>query len=632
MNEQPNDPQAGKSLGTVGRYALRRELASGGMATVYLASLTGPHGFEKVVAVKRIHPHLKKDRRFVEMFLDEARVAALIHHPNVCAVADFGEEDGTPYLVMEFLQGESLSSVLRAARAEGGVPFWLAARIVHDAARGLHAAHELRGPDGHPLGVVHRDVSPQNIFVLYDGLTKVVDFGVARARGRLTVTGTNEVKGKLPYMSPEQYDGENVDRRTDVWALGVVLWETTVGRRLFRADNDGATIARVLHKPVPRPSEVRTDYPPELEAIVMRCLERDVTLRYPSAEALAEDLETFMYSLGKPAGASQVKRWMHEHFASHIERGEALLRGESAEEGLEEPSGTTLSSIRARADHAIGPSDPTVVWPPGTTDGPSVGAQAPTVSGDAATVVARQLAPGGSHPDIPAFPSAADADADESDEDARHIVAHRRKRALVLSLLAALVAVGVALVAHPRPDVAVETRDEVVAPPSIGAPSPEPAASDRDTARATPSAMEPPTAALPAEPTAPVPPGPRAAAARPGAVPATPTPGPSPEPAQAAAPAPVAVPEPPRPRAPEPAAPAEPTAPGTLSLLAIPPATVRLGGRVLGETPLARLELPAGDHRLELTTADGRSQVVTVHIESGTATRRRVEFPTPAAP
>lgn len=628
MNEQPRDPDAPKSLGTVGRYSLRRELASGGMATVYLASLTGPHGFEKVVAVKRIHPHLKKDRRFVEMFLDEARVAALIHHPNVCAVADFGEEDGTPYLVMEYLQGESLSSVLRAARTGGGVPFWLAARIVHDAARGLHAAHELRGPDGHPLGVVHRDVSPQNIFVLYDGITKVVDFGVARARGRLTVTGTNEVKGKLPYMSPEQYDGENVDRRTDVWALGVVLWETTVGRRLFRADNDGATIARVLHKPVPRPSEVRADYPPELEAIVMRCLERDVTVRYPSAEALAEDLEAFMYSLGKPAGASQVKRWMHDHFASHIERGEALLRGESAEESLDEQSGTTLSSIRARADHAIGPSDPTVVWPPGTSDLPKPAAPGAAVSGDAATVVARQLAAPSSRPEIPIDVEPGD---EEAHEEGAAEVARRRRRAGLLSLLAALIAVGVAVVAHPPAPEATgnganlaQTQPPAATEPSssvASAEAPEPSAIPAPSSEASPPPASP-------APSAPASAGARPTSARPSSAPGTPEPAPEPQ----VVAAPVAVPEPPRPRAAEPTPAAEPSAPGTLSLLAIPPATVRLGGRVLGETPLARIELPPGDHRLELTTGDGRSQTITVHIESGTATRRRVEFPTPASP
>ncbi|MBC7174193.1 MAG: serine/threonine protein kinase, partial [Polyangiaceae bacterium] len=320
------------SLGHVGRYVLRSALASGGMASVYLAHLTGPHGFEKTMAVKRIHPHLVRDRRFVEMFLDEARVAALIHHPNVCSVMDFGEDEGAPYIVMEYLSGESFSSVLAKARELGGCPMWLAARVIHDAARGLHAAHELAGPDGRPMGVVHRDVSPQNIFVLYDGVTKVVDFGVARARGRLSVTQTDEVKGKLPYMAPEQYEDDNVDHRADIWSLGVVLWEATTAKRLFRAANDAATIARVLHKPVPLPSSVVPDYPPELEAIVMKCLSRDLDTRYTSAEEVAEDLESFLYSSGKPSGTSLVKRWMSTSFATNIDYRFRLMRGELPEE------------------------------------------------------------------------------------------------------------------------------------------------------------------------------------------------------------------------------------------------------------------------------------------------------------
>ncbi len=337
-----------KPLGNVGRYVLRAELASGGMAAVYLAELHGPHGFEKTVAVKRIHPHLAKDRRFVEMFLDEARLAARIHHPNVCAIVDFGEEEGAPYLVMEYLAGEPLSAVMKRIRSLDETPFWLPSRIVHDAALGLHAAHRLRGSDGSPVGVVHRDVSPQNVFVLFDGVTKVVDFGVARARGRLTTTRTNEIKGKLGYMSPEQLDQLGVDQRTDVWALGVVLWEATVGRRLFRAENEGATLNLVLHKPIPRPSEHREDYPERLEAIVMRCLERDPSARYATAEALASDLEEYLYSTGKPAGQSQVRKWMEAHFEDRIGQQEMRLRDGSAAPFAEEDTGSTRSVLRER--------------------------------------------------------------------------------------------------------------------------------------------------------------------------------------------------------------------------------------------------------------------------------------------
>jgi serine/threonine-protein kinase len=245
------------------------------MASVYLAQARGSSGFEKWVALKVIHPHIARNKHFVEMFLDEARITARLNHPNICSVFDFGEARETYYIAMEFLQGEPLRSVVRRNNADSLLPVELAVRIVADAARGLHAAHELTDDEGEPLGLVHRDVSPQNIFVLYDGMAKVVDFGIAKARDKLSQTHTGEFKGKLAYMAPEQLDASTVDRRTDVFALGVVLWEMTTGSRLFKRDTEARTMSAVLRDPVPRPSDLREAFPPMLEGIVMRALERD---------------------------------------------------------------------------------------------------------------------------------------------------------------------------------------------------------------------------------------------------------------------------------------------------------------------------------------------------------------------
>lgn len=310
----------------LGRYTLRHPLAEGGMAAVYLAQHRGAGSFHKWLAIKLVHSHLTTDTRFVDMFLDEARLAARIEHPNVCAVYDFGESDGSYFLAMEYLHGESLASVVSLAWQRDGLPHEVTAALIADAARGLHAAHELRTPDGTPAEVVHRDVSPQNIFVRYDGIAKVVDFGVARSRERLAErTTTGEVKGKLAYMAPEQLKQQPVDRRADVFALGVVLWEATLGRRLFKRDSEGATVYAVVHDELPPPSQFDPAYPPALERIVMHALERAVDSRYATADAMARDLEAFVASTAKPAGPSRLTAIMRELFAERIDAREQLL-------------------------------------------------------------------------------------------------------------------------------------------------------------------------------------------------------------------------------------------------------------------------------------------------------------------
>jgi len=308
-----------------GRYRLLYRFASGGMAQVYLARLSGADGFEKLVAIKVIHQHLTEQEEFVKMFIDEARLASRIAHPNVVQIIELGKVEQTHFIAMEYVAGESLASLLRHTRP----PLPICARIIADAAAGLHAAHELRDQDGEPLNVVHRDVSPQNILITYEGATKVVDFGVARARGSLHTT-RGELKGKLAYMAPEQLtEKREIDRRTDVFALGIVLFELTTRRRLFKAESEQAQIAKVLHGEIVPPSQVIPDYPQELEAIVLKALERDPEQRFQSARELQMALERFILATGHPVLQDEVGELMKAQFTQRIaEKQEQLRRAE----------------------------------------------------------------------------------------------------------------------------------------------------------------------------------------------------------------------------------------------------------------------------------------------------------------
>lgn len=314
-----------------GRYVLCSEIAHGGMAVVHLARTPAIAGFRKWVAIKMIHPHLAVEKRFVEMFLNEARLAARLDHPNIGSVFDYGQQDGTSYLAMEFLRGESLSSVAAACRDRGAILPWnLAVRIVIDAARGLHFAHELRDATGRLVDLVHRDVSPQNIFVLYDGVTKVVDFGVARSRdniGELTATG--EIKGKLGYMAPEQLLSKPIDRRVDVFALGTVLWEMIAGRRLFRRENDGATVQAILMEPVPSLPALH-GLTQEVDRVLRRALDRDPGSRFATADEFARELERVVTRSGAIAGQIDVGDFMHSIFEAQIAASAARLRAYDA--------------------------------------------------------------------------------------------------------------------------------------------------------------------------------------------------------------------------------------------------------------------------------------------------------------
>ena len=310
----------------LGRYRVVDEIGVGGMASVHLARMDGPGGFQKWVAIKRIHPHLVEDDQFVDMFLDEARIAAGINHANVAQVFDLGKDDNTYWIAMEYLHGEPLREVMRRAEDQGQrIGPELAARICADAAEGLHAAHELRGKNGQLLGLVHRDVTPHNLFLTYDGYTKVVDFGIAKVADRLSSTRAGTLKGKLAYMSPEQVRGAEVDRTTDIFALGVVLWEITTNQRLFRMDTDLDTLEKVQACIVPPPSTIVRGYPPELEACVMKALSKRKQDRYQTAREFSRALQTYLMRSGHFVGPEEVAQFVRAVFADRIQKREAHL-------------------------------------------------------------------------------------------------------------------------------------------------------------------------------------------------------------------------------------------------------------------------------------------------------------------
>ncbi len=277
----------------LGRYELLMPIASGGMATVWAARLKGTRGFQKIVAIKTILPALSDDPQFEQMFLDEASLASRIKHPHVVEILDLGEQDGVLFLVMDWVDGEPLSVVFKAASKQGGIPLPITVRIISQACAGLHAAHDLRDESGHLLGLVHRDASPQNILVTFDGVVKVVDFGVAKAMGRASPdTGAGHIKGKASYMAPEQVRGVLLDRRTDVFALGILLYVMTTGRHPYRSDSDISTLYNVASEtPVEPPSRFISRYPPSLEAVVMKALEKDRNRRFATANELQRALD-----------------------------------------------------------------------------------------------------------------------------------------------------------------------------------------------------------------------------------------------------------------------------------------------------------------------------------------------------
>jgi len=287
--EQHPQPTRGR---LVGRYVVHDRIAAGGMATVHVGRLLGAAGFSRTVAIKRLHDAYAQDPEFVAMLLDEARLAAVIRHPNVVPTLDVVAENDELLVVMEYVEGDSLAHLNKVVQSNGErIPFAFAAGVVAQALHGLHAAHEARDKNGEALGIVHRDVSPQNILLGTDGVARVLDFGIAKAASRATSTEDGQIKGKTAYMAPEQLQRGAVDRRTDIFAAGVVLWELVTGQRLFFADSPAEVMSRVLTLPIEPPERYAPALPPALSAIIMRALDRDASKRFDNAEDMALAIE-----------------------------------------------------------------------------------------------------------------------------------------------------------------------------------------------------------------------------------------------------------------------------------------------------------------------------------------------------
>ena len=346
----------------VGRYALYDAIAAGGMATVHFGRLLGPVGFSRTVAIKRLHAQFAKDPEFVAMFLDEARLAARIRHPNVVPTLDVVATDGELFLVMDYVPGESFARLAKSAGERGTViPPRVVLAVVCGVLRGLHAAHEATNERGEPLGIVHRDVSPQNVLVGIDGQARVLDFGVAKATGRLQTTRKGTLKGKLGYMSPEQLRGKAVDRRTDVFAASTMLWEGLTGSRLFRGDNEGEIVTKILEADIAQPSACIVAGPSDpaslavvraVDAVVLRGLSSNPEDRYETARAMADAIEQAV----TPAGVSEVGDWV-ERFAKDVLVTRAqLIAGIESQSALVPPN---LGAIDEPARDGAKPETPT---------------------------------------------------------------------------------------------------------------------------------------------------------------------------------------------------------------------------------------------------------------------------------
>jgi eukaryotic-like serine/threonine-protein kinase len=335
----------GPSASAERKYALYDEFSVGGMASVHLGRVVGAAGFARTVAVKRLHAHFAKDPDFVAMFLDEARIAARVQHPNVVATLDVADIGGEVFLVMEYVHGESVSQLLRSARERrDAVPIDVAVSVLTGVLHGLHAAHEARSEAGEPLMIVHRDVSPQNILVGKDGVARVFDFGIAKAVGQHHATREGQLKGKLPYMAPEQLRAQTLDRRADVYAAGVVLWELLTGRRLFDADNEGAIVGQVLNMEVTPPGKVARGVPAALDEAVLTALSRDPARRFATARRMAMAVE----AASPPAGAVKVGDWVEELASQALERRAARIARIEAGETPERVEGADAEASEPR--------------------------------------------------------------------------------------------------------------------------------------------------------------------------------------------------------------------------------------------------------------------------------------------
>jgi serine/threonine protein kinase len=352
------------------KYVLVRHLATGGMAELYLARQSGLAGFEKEIVIKRILPRYVEHTKVVKMFIDEARIAASLNHPNIVHIYDIGQQDGSWYIAMEYIHGENLWSIARRGiEAKNFLPLEHAVKVVSMVCEGLEYAHSKTDNEKRPLKIVHRDISPSNILVTYEGVAKIVDFGIARAENQIREE-RGLVAGKCHYMSPESLRGEKVDGRADLWSAGVVLWEMSLGRRLFKGTAQEVA-RRVADEGVPPPTFIRRDYPPALEQIVMKSLEKHQDDRYASAAEMMQDLEDFLVETRLRTSSLRIGRYVKELFAKEVQASpeDAARAAEFGEAGDErmEPAEEELdfdrrtpSLLSGMDEGSEGPSEPEI--------------------------------------------------------------------------------------------------------------------------------------------------------------------------------------------------------------------------------------------------------------------------------
>jgi serine/threonine protein kinase len=382
-----------EAVRVVGRYALFDEIASGGMATVYLGQLQGSGGFARTVAIKSLHPQFAKDPEFVSMFLNEARLAERIRHPNVVPTLDVVASRGEVVLVMEYVHGETLSRILRGLKAAGRrAPLSILLRIMSDVLQGLHAAHEARDERGLPLQIVHRDVSPQNVLVGIDGVARLLDFGVAKAAGSAHSTREGQIKGKLSYMAPEQLAGAGVTRQTDVYAASVLLWEALTGAKLVTGESELDLIAQLIKRQIPRPSQLVPDIPRAIEEVVMRGLEAMPEDRF----ATAREMCVALAACGVPEAPSiTVGEWVQSLAADALAERSAKISAIETRDSDPRAAlrrGMLSPSMRPPGESPTLPEIPAAANTEGLS--PTVGPPAPSKDDSHSDVLSLAISPG----------------------------------------------------------------------------------------------------------------------------------------------------------------------------------------------------------------------------------------------
>jgi len=620
----PPDVGVGSRLG---KYEIIKRLATGGMAEIFLARVSGLPGFQKMVVIKRILPQLATKTDFVEMFLDEARIAATLQHPNVVQMYDVGVVDGNYFIAMEYLHGEDVRSLSRALhRQDKKLPIEHALNIVIGVSSGLHYAHEKVGFDGKPLEIVHRDVTPQNIIVTYDGAVKLLDFGIAKASNRFGETRFGTLKGKVPYMSPEQCRGEPLDRRSDIFSLGIMLYELTLGKRLYQGKSDFEVLKQIVEGTVTPPSELDKEYNKPLEEIVMRALEKEKDKRYQTARDIQADLESLVRAVRLHVSPIALTRFMEETFGNKIEAWrEAQAKGVTLGEHLEK--------LPVPAENALADDDLEEI-------GETQAREAERIAAERAAF--RQKIEGrstGEHDVVPAnLDAVTRALGGPAPHEAEVPELKRKPPWLVLGTAAIVAVVGVAVVLHSRK--AAEPTPATVNPPPVATAPTTPVATPLEPAAAQkaeptkadePKADEPKAAEAKTE-------EPKAAVAatkasrhvvhkpKHASVASNETaPAPTPKAPAGPKPAPLAAIQSPDAKK-EPAAPVKLEGEGTLLLATSPWCNVKIDGVDKGPTPL-NVKLHAGQHTVVLSNPEFKiNRTIPVMILPNETNRKRYDF------